>query len=151
VDGVLAELRDVLARDPRCAPRTRVRCEEGPGRATVRADREMIRQVWLNLGANALESMPEGGELVLRWREGDQEMVWVEFEDTGTGIAAEDLPRVGTPFYTTKKGGTGLGLAIAHRIVERHGGKLLLESRPGRGTRARVALPGAVSGAVQVA
>jgi signal transduction histidine kinase len=151
VDGVLAELRDVLGRDPRCAPRTRVRCEEGPGRATVRADREMIRQVWLNLGANALESMPEGGELVLRWREGDQEMVWVEFEDTGSGIAAEDLPRVGTPFYTTKKGGTGLGLAIANRIVERHGGKLLLESRPGRGTRARVALPGAVSGTVQVA
>ena len=57
------------------------------------------------------------------------------------GIAAEDLPRVGEPFFTTKRGGTGLGLAIAQRIVERHGGVLTLESEAGRGTTARVQLP----------
>jgi signal transduction histidine kinase len=70
----------------------------------------------------------------------------VEFEDEGAGIAAEDMSRVGQPFYTTKEGGTGLGLPIAHRIVERHGGKLTLHSPSRRGTIARVDLPeGAVA------
>jgi signal transduction histidine kinase len=66
--------------------------------------------------------------------------------DDGPGIPAEDLPRVGEPFFTTKRGGTGLGLAIAQRIVERHGGTLKIESAPGRGTTARVALPEAAAG-----
>jgi signal transduction histidine kinase len=65
----------------------------------------------------------------------------IEFEDTGTGIAADELPRVGQPFYTTKQGGTGLGLTIASRIIERHGGTLTLDSAPGRGTTVRVGLP----------
>jgi signal transduction histidine kinase len=65
----------------------------------------------------------------------------VEFEDQGAGIAPEILPRVGEPFFTTKQGGTGLGVAMAQRIVERHGGTLVLESTPGRGTVARVSLP----------
>jgi two-component system sporulation sensor kinase A len=80
--------------------------------------------------------------LCVRLRSGDDGKTLVEFEDTGAGIAAEDLPRVGQPFYTTKQGGTGLGLAIASRIVERHGGTLSLESVVGRGTTVRVALPG---------
>jgi two-component system sporulation sensor kinase A/two-component system, sporulation sensor kinase E len=68
----------------------------------------------------------------------------VEFRDDGPGIPADDLRRVGEPFFTTKRGGTGLGLAIAQRIVERHGGVLTLESVAGQGTTARVMLPGAV-------
>jgi signal transduction histidine kinase len=104
----------------------------------------MLRQVWLNLAANALEAMPSGGRLEVR-RYADGPNRWrIEFVDTGTGIAAEDLARVGQPFFTTKQGGTGLGLAIAQRIVERHGGTLSIESTPGRGTIARVVLPAAV-------
>ena len=71
--------------------------------------------------------------------------VLVEFIDNGPGIAAVDLPRLGPPFFTTKRGGTGLGVAIAQRIVERHGGTLVFESAAGRGTTARVSLPAATA------
>ena len=141
LEAHLADVCDSVARDPRCAPGTAVRLQRGGVPATVRVDREQIRQVWLNLATNAFEAMPGGGRLDVRWREGEAGQWIVEFEDTGTGIAAEDLPRVGQPFYTTKPGGTGLGLAIASRIVERHGGTLSLDSTPGRGTVARVTLP----------
>jgi signal transduction histidine kinase len=145
IGGQLAELRDVIARDPRCVAGTTVVLEGESPDARVRADGEMLRQVWLNLAANALEAMPEGGTLSLRWREGDAGQVVVEFADTGTGVAEEDLPRVGQPFFTTKKGGTGLGLAIAQRIVERHGGTFAFESATARGTVVRVTLPGATA------
>jgi PAS domain S-box-containing protein len=137
----LGELCELLALDPRCAAGIRVRLEPNPARAFVQVDREQIRQVWLNLAANAMEAMATGGELVLRWHGGEPGRVVVEVEDNGTGIAAADLPRVGQPFFTTKETGTGLGLPIAHRIVERHGGRLSIESTPGRGTVARVVLP----------
>jgi signal transduction histidine kinase len=70
-------------------------------------------------------------------------MVRVTVHDTGPGIAAEILPRVFDPFFTTRSasGGTGLGLAIARRIVRDHGGTIGLESEPGHGTRVTVELP----------
>jgi len=147
----LEDLCEMLARDPRCAVGIAVRCERRHQSVRMRADREQIRQVWLNLAANAFDAMPQGGRLGVRWREGDEGHVVVEFEDTGSGIAAEELPRVGQPFYTTKQGGTGLGLAIATRIVERHGGTLVLDSAPGRGTVARVTLQGEVGAAARAA
>jgi len=61
--------------------------------------------------------------------------------DTGRGIALADLERIFDPFYTTKPDGTGLGLSTVHRIVESHGGALLVESQPGVGTCFRVRLP----------
>ena len=137
----LAEFCDLVARDPRAVDRVTVRFEPGESGAAVRVDREQIRQVWLNLATNAIQAMETGGTLRVRWRCIEPEQVVVEFEDEGPGIAAEDLPRVGQPFFTTKDGGTGLGLAIAQRIVERHGGSLSLDSQPGRGTTARVMLP----------
>ena len=151
LDAQLAELRGVIERDPRCVTGTRVVVDSGLGGRRARADREAIRQVWLNLAANALEAMPAGGTLTLRGSEGENDLVVAEFEDTGTGIAAADLPRVGEPFFTTKRGGTGLGLAIAQRIVERHGGTLAVESQPGRGTTVRVTLPGVTAGVAQAA
>jgi len=139
----LAEFRDNVRFDPRRPQSVRIEFDTDGGDAVpLRGDREQLRQVWLNLAANAFEAMPQGGCLSVRLRTGDDGKTLVEFEDTGAGIAAEDLPRVGQPFYTTKQGGTGLGLAIASRIVERHGGTLSLESVVGRGTTVRVALPG---------
>jgi signal transduction histidine kinase len=97
--------------------------------------------VWLNLVNNALDAMPGGGTLTVRWRPAADGRAVVEFADEGAGMAPEQLPRVGEPFFTTKPGGTGLGVAIAQRIVERHGGTLAYERAPGRGTVARVSLP----------
>lgn len=139
------ELRDVLAalrHDPRRGPATEIALEGPDAPVWADWDAEQMRQVWLNLAGNALEAIGESGNLTIRWegREEDGAVV-VEFIDSGVGIAADDLPRVGEPFFTTKRGGTGLGLAIAQRIVERHGGVLTVESEAGRGTTARVQLP----------
>jgi PAS domain S-box-containing protein len=141
LDQALAELSETVGRDPRCKPGITVRYQHGLGGGAVRGDREQLRQVWLNLSINALEAIGEQGTLWIRWREDGAGHVVVEFEDDGPGIAADDLPRVGQPFFTTKQGGTGLGLAIAQRIVERHGGTLAFESVRGRGATARVTLP----------
>jgi PAS domain S-box-containing protein len=130
----------VLNHDPRRGD-VDVRVTPADGPVFVSMDPEQMRQVWLNLAANALEAVGGKGSLDVRWQLLDGDLVGVEFTDSGAGIAAEDLPRVGEPFFTTKRGGTGLGLAIAQRIVERHGGVLILESEAGRGTTARVQLP----------
>jgi PAS domain S-box-containing protein len=151
LDERLSEVCEAVARDPRCKQGTTVRCHAGAEGATLRADHEQLRQVWINLATNAFEAMPVGGTLVVRSRRGDDGQVVVEFIDNGPGIAAEDLPRVGQPFFTTKRGGTGLGVAIAQRIVERHGGTLVFESVSGRGTTARVSLPTATAPVAQAA
>ncbi len=140
LEAALGEVCELARRDPRCARGTRVRLERS-GPLHVSGDREQLRQVWLNLAANALEAMEQGGTLTVRWSQAPGGEAWIEFSDDGAGIAAEDLPRVGQPFFTTKPSGTGLGIAIAQRIVERHGGHLSLESSLGRGTVARVTLP----------
>jgi PAS domain S-box-containing protein len=147
----LGDLVSILKHDPRRAPAVEVRLDRSSEDVRVPLDREQMRQVWLNLAANALEAMGDRGVLTVRWKPADGGGVTVEFSDNGPGIAADDLPRVGEPFFTTKRGGTGLGLAIAQRIVERHGGVLTLESETGRGTTARVILPAVVDAAVQVA
>ena len=139
----LAELCEGVARDPRCGSGVTVRFERLGQPLRVQADREQIRQVWLNLAVNALEAMKEGGELRVRCRAGEDDQVVVEFVDNGPGIAGDVLARVGQPFFTTKERGTGLGVAIAQRIVERHGGAITYEGAPSRGTVARVTLPAA--------
>ncbi len=140
----LRDVVNVLVHDPRRAEGVQVQCEPGEGTALLNVDREQLRQVWLNLAVNAMEAMASRGVLTVRWRALANNQIAVEFIDDGPGIAADDLPRVGEPFFTTKRGGTGLGLAIAQRIVERHGGVLTLESEAGRGTTARVQVPGTV-------
>ncbi|MBI5709235.1 MAG: PAS domain S-box protein [Candidatus Eisenbacteria bacterium] len=151
LDEQLAELCDGLTRDPRCGTGLRVRFERRGEPGTIRGDREQLRQVWLNLANNAFEAMKDGGTLTVRWRPAEDGRVVVEFEDEGPGIPAEDLPRVGEPFFTTKEGGTGLGVAIAQRIVERHGGTLAYRSVPGRGAVAGVILPACVEALIQAA
>ncbi len=136
----LGELCDSLRRDARCGG-MRVVPVAPDAAVWLRGDGEQLRQVWLNLVNNALDAMADGGTLTVSWRPAPGGRAVVEFADEGTGMSPEHLPRVGEPFFTTKPGGTGLGVAIAQRIVERHGGTLVFESAPGRGTVARVSLP----------
>jgi two-component system sensor histidine kinase PilS (NtrC family) len=141
LDHHLRELVSTLRHDPRRGAEVRVEFAPGPRDARVAVDAEQMRQVWLNLAVNAMEALGARGTLTVTWVALGGDSVAVEFRDDGPGIPAEDLRRVGEPFFTTKRGGTGLGLAIAQRIVERHGGVLTLESVAGQGTTARVMLP----------
>ena len=105
-----------------------------------RVDPQQFRQVLWNLCLNAVQAMPEGGELRLgAAARGRTLEVWVA--DTGEGFAAGDLAQVFEPFHSTKPEGTGLGLALVHRVVRDHGGDIDVRSTPGLGTTFTLALP----------
>jgi len=118
-----------------------------PGIGKIQADREQLRQLCLNLLTNAADAMPKGGTVAVRVVpcsiNGGSPALGIEFADTGTGIASEDLARIMEPFYTTKPEGqgTGLGLAICKRIVQEHHGVLEIASAVGQGTTVRSSLP----------
>lgn len=123
-----------------------VRCEAvlAPGGVPIHASADQLRQVLLNLAVNALQAMPSGGGLVIRTGrrpEAAGALAHISVEDSGTGIAAEHLERVTEPFFSTRPGRMGLGLAISQEVATRHGGTLVIDSAPGRGTRILLALP----------
>ncbi len=113
----------------------------------VYADRQKLRQVFLNLLTNAADAMPEGGTLTLRTAPARLDSgapgVRIEFSDTGVGIPPEHLEKVMDPFFTTKDEGhgTGLGLAICRRIVQESRGTIDILSEVGKGTTVRIVLP----------
>lgn len=114
---------------------------------TIYADRQKLRQVFLNLLTNASDAMPQGGTLTLRTEltmlESGKSGVQIEFADTGVGIRPDYLPRVLEPFFTTKEEGkgTGLGLPICRRVIQEHSGTLDIASALGKGTTVRIVLP----------
>lgn len=115
-----------------------------PGLPPLRADRQKLRQVFLNLLTNAADATPRDGRITVRIRgRADGSAHIVEIEDTGCGIPPEALPRVTEAFFTTKPEGkgTGLGLSICRRILREHGGTLEITSEVGRGTRVTLILP----------
>jgi two-component system sensor histidine kinase AtoS len=121
----------------------------------VEADEELLYRAFVNLVANALDAMADGGRLSLRvgWsHERDADLgarragrggprVRVEIADTGTGMTADAVDRIFNPFFTTKEHGTGLGLALTHKIIEDHGGSIMVSSALGMGTTFRILLP----------
>jgi signal transduction histidine kinase len=115
----------------------------------IAGDPESLMQVFLNLGQNALQAMPDGGTLEIlttrrrRSRLGYGQFAEVRFRDTGIGIPRDKLKKLFIPFYTTKQKGTGLGLAISHRIVNQHGGTIEVRSTLGQGSTFSVFLPAA--------
>lgn len=107
-------------------------------------DRRQLAIVFGNLIRNAVDAMPQGGQLYLR-TVSDGTCLSVEIRDTGHGISQEAIHRVFEPFYSTKARGLGLGLAITKAIVENHRGQLLVTSQPGQGTCFTVRLEGAAA------
>lgn len=106
----------------------------------IMMDADRIKQVLLNLLNNALEAMPQGGELSIQVL-ALKDAIQIEVKDTGVGIPDDKLPLVFEPFFTSKGQGTGLGLAISYNIISDHGGELSINSKLGIGTTAIVSLP----------
>lgn len=141
LNGLLANLGPVAA-----AKEITLSTEISGDLPTFQADPDRLRQVFVNLLSNALHYTPPGGRVEVRaWQ--DAEEYRVSVSDTGPGIAPEDLPQIFDRFYRADKsrtrgtGGSGLGLAIVRSLVELHGGRVLVESTPGRGSRFTVTLP----------
>jgi two-component system, NtrC family, sensor kinase len=110
----------------------------------VKCDAAQMEQVLLALVSNAIDAMPRGGNLWLRTRVlADHDKIEIQVQDDGSGIPAEVLPRIFEPFTTTKESGhgVGLGLAVSHSIVERHRGRIAVQSETGRGTTFTITLP----------
>lgn len=110
---------------------------------------EMLKQIFLNLMLNALQAMPEGGDLFIETRiSGVTEKggppgsnIEIRFMDTGCGIPTENIKKIFNPFFTTKEKGSGLGLAIVHNIVDIHGGSIDAENNKGAGTVFNINFP----------
>ena len=111
-----------------------------PETPEVQFDSDKLKQAFMNVVLNAMEAMPQGGELQVSTftKEGN---IYIKVIDTGVGIPEEDLEHIFEPFFTRKTKGTGLGLANVKRILEEHGGKAEIESTPDRGTEVSLWLP----------
>lgn len=135
----LDELLDFF--EPSCAEaRVTLRRMLPAGLPQVLADRDLMKQAVLNLLTNAVQAMPEGGELMVRaWSTGDR--VRIEVIDTGAGIPPENLTRIFDPYFTTRASGTGLGLPTVRRILLEHGGDVSVASERGKGTCFTMSLP----------
>ncbi|MCC6809148.1 MAG: PAS domain-containing protein [Deltaproteobacteria bacterium] len=139
VNHLLMELIDFMGEDLR-RRRITARVELDALDPRVLADAAQLRQAFMNIIKNSMESMPDGGELFVRTRR-EHDRIYVEVKDNGVGIPEHVLTRIFDPFYTTKEGGTGLGLPITQQIVAEHGGELTAESSAGSGTRICVVFP----------
>lgn len=148
INKILAETMDLVQHEARIRKRITIATSLAVGALVVQVDQNQMRQVFWNLATNAFDAMPEGGQLTISTgcrhvdaagRSGD--VVEIAFQDTGEGIAQDNLDKIFLPFFTTKKEGSGLGLAAVHRIVDLHGGWIKVESQPQRGTRFVVCLP----------
>lgn len=148
LNGVATEVLALVRHD---AERQGVELEPrlaGSG-AWALASPDEIRQITLNFAINALQAMRLGGRLQVETgvREAaGRTVAWLAVSDNGAGIPADVLPKLSEPFFTTKPGHLGLGLAIGHDIAQRHGGRLMLANREGRGAVATLELPMAGDG-----
>jgi signal transduction histidine kinase len=112
-----------------------------PNLPQIQGDATMLGQALMNLTLNAVQAMPDGGTLRLSARNGGRGRVEVAVEDTGIGIAPENLGRIFELYFTTRNQGSGIGLSMVYRIVQLHDGDIEVESIPGRGTKFRLMLP----------
>jgi signal transduction histidine kinase len=106
----------------------------------LQVDKEKIERVFMNIVKNAVDAMPNGGNLTVE-SENTKDKIAVKFNDTGTGMKEEVMRKIWTPLFTTKAKGMGFGLAICKRIIEAHGGEIRAESASGQGSVFTVTLP----------
>jgi len=107
----------------------------------LNGDKAQLKQLFLNLLLNSLQSMKEGEELKIEVTSAGDQTALISITDNGEGIPEENLDRIFDPFFTTKKGGTGLGLSICYGITQAHKGEIEVKSKLNHGTSAYVKLP----------
>lgn len=105
------------------------------------ASKEALKQAFINLIFNACDAMPDGGELIIKIQNFEEQWVQIIFQDVGIGIEECNIKKIFNPFFTTKEEGTGLGLSIVHKIVEEHMGVIDVFSKIGEGTRFELLFP----------
>jgi PAS domain S-box-containing protein len=139
-----ALLKDVSALVSARCLQNNVKCKLNIPRKTlppVKFNAKKLEEALLNLLTNALDAMPEGGDLDIKVKYNKGNEVDIYITDTGCGIAEENLDKVFEPFFTTKHTGVGLGLSLVHQIITLHKGKMNIESIEGRGTTIHIQLP----------
>jgi signal transduction histidine kinase len=125
-------------------PGVAVELDMEPSLPEVEVDKRLIQRTLVNLFENAFHALNGQGKVTVTVRLAQSEKdSWIEVtvSDTGAGVDPELHERIFEPYFSTRAGGTGLGLAIARKVVEEHGGTIMLESQPGSGTEVRVRLP----------
>jgi signal transduction histidine kinase len=136
---VLEEMIDFFGPTARAA-NIDIKCYLPADLPPLNLDQELFRQALLNLMLNAEQAMPNGGELTIQAAL-EPGGISLSLIDTGKGMTAEVLAKVFQPFFTTRPGGNGLGLATTRKIIEAHGGRIEVQSEPGRGTKFTLHLP----------
>jgi PAS domain S-box-containing protein len=111
------------------------------GEFFIIGEKNQLKQVFLNVLKNAMESMPEGGTIHINLHKGEKGECVLSVKDEGCGIPEEILPRLGEPFYTLKEKGTGLGLMICNKIIKQHHGSITYHSKEQQGTLVEIKLP----------
>jgi signal transduction histidine kinase len=139
VHNLLAEIVE-LARPQAESSNIRLKVQEDAEDLEVRVDHDLIQQAFLNVVVNAIEVMPEGGELLFQSLAND-ETAEIRISDSGPGIPPELRDKIFRLYFTTKKEGSGIGLAMTFRIVQLHDGTIDFTSEPGRGTTFLIRLP----------
>ena len=132
-----------LARNHMVLSKVRLHEEIDDNLPRINGNHQGLQQVFLNLVTNAIQAMPQGGDLTVRAYTEKNNKIRVQVEDTGTGISEDHLPHIFDPFFTTKDvgKGTGLGLSVSYGIIKKHGGRITVKSKPGEGTTFDVVLP----------
>lgn len=100
-----------------------------------------LKKVFINIIKNAIEVMPDGGNILIKINQTENNQIRISIWDEGMGIPEEKIKKLGEPFYTTKERGTGLGLMVSYRIIEEHQGTVQIESEIGKGTTFTIILP----------
>lgn len=138
--SIIEHLRNLVRREcEQAGIRLKYNIKKGQD-VKILADDNSLRQAFLNIVNNAVQAMPNGGELEIRL-ETDSDWVCFSFKDTGPGMIEEERERIFEPYYTSRAKGTGLGLMIVERVVQNHSGKIEVMSSPGKGSEFQIFLP----------
>ncbi|MGF9966814.1 ATP-binding protein [Bacillus rhizoplanae] len=118
-----------------------IACQTNPDFLYIDCCENQLKQVFINILQNAIEAMPNGGEIIIAAKKMNDNEVVICISDEGIGIPEERIIKLGEPFYSTKEKGTGLGLMISYKIIESHQGRIHITSKVGIGTSVEIYLP----------